>query len=459
MTYVPTYERKAIPLYYNCEKAILHIEYLVEIEENCGEVEWTEKRRYIEILSTGEEITDFDATLISYDPCIERDPEIVCVSNDGGETIIQAYIDFNIQGDPSTPTLYDFNGNELSGYEVVSCDLDDTDYEIHTRHLCNDDGQWAILDLINTETLAVDGVIYYNPQGQIASDPWDLTQCETEDILEDYKTTCSPYGDVRFVFQYNSNTGVIEKIGLEWDAVAGHTVAVDIRDNNSELATIAPPILPTSSPQASIPNLPLIQNLPVEDASTGNEYRHMTNAYIKYTIDGTQEIWFFLHETAMLEGEPTSQSQVSLDQWATWIELNAEYDYIDVSHLSVFGLEGADALRVTNCNDKRRDDLLLLIQKDFANNVAGIRDINEKLKTINDTEDKELTVERQRTSWYTNIPTPYKMLSITSFSDDVTINSQAIPDKFTETIGTSHGEVIMSPTTIEGTDYFYTLMK
>lgn len=56
----------------------------------------------------------------------------------------------------------------------------------------------------------------------------------------------------------------------------------------------------------------------------------------------------------------------------------------------------------------------------------------------------------------TTIAAPYRSVSITALSDDVTIDGQAIPLGFTESIGSNRNEQFTENTTIAGADYFVT---
>ena len=49
------------------------------------------------------------------------DPEVVCLSNDGGTTVVQGIAEFDTSTVPSTKTLYLFDGTIATGYSVVSC--------------------------------------------------------------------------------------------------------------------------------------------------------------------------------------------------------------------------------------------------------------------------------------------------------------------------------------------------
>ena len=49
------------------------------------------------------------------------DPEVVCLSNDGGTTVVQGIAEFDTSTVPSTKTLYLFDGTIAIGYSVVPC--------------------------------------------------------------------------------------------------------------------------------------------------------------------------------------------------------------------------------------------------------------------------------------------------------------------------------------------------
>lgn len=74
------------------------------------------------------------------------DPEIVCATNDGGETIVKAVA--MIDTVTGIPTLQDFSGGTLTGYTVIPCS--ETSQVIEGGVWC--DGSVNIIPFYETET-------------------------------------------------------------------------------------------------------------------------------------------------------------------------------------------------------------------------------------------------------------------------------------------------------------------
>lgn len=71
----------------------------------------------------------------------ETDVEVVCLSNDGGETIITGWEVFNTNVNPPTSTIW-LNGVDVTGnYEIVPCNNIKYDYEKET--ICVDGSNWT----------------------------------------------------------------------------------------------------------------------------------------------------------------------------------------------------------------------------------------------------------------------------------------------------------------------------
>lgn len=68
------------------------------------------------------------------------DPEVVCLSNDGGVTIIKGVVEFDINTVPATKTIYLFDGTVATGYLVVPCNSKTFDTEF--REICVDGNKW-----------------------------------------------------------------------------------------------------------------------------------------------------------------------------------------------------------------------------------------------------------------------------------------------------------------------------
>lgn len=68
------------------------------------------------------------------------DPEIVCLSNDGGVTIIKGVVEFDTSTIPTTKTIYLFDGSLATGYEVIPCNNKTFDTEF--REVCVDGQKW-----------------------------------------------------------------------------------------------------------------------------------------------------------------------------------------------------------------------------------------------------------------------------------------------------------------------------
>lgn len=76
------------------------------------------------------------------------DPEIVCLSNDGGTTVIKGIVEFDTSTVPATKIIYLFDGTVATGYTVVPCD-NPMQYDYEKENVCVD-GQnytkWYVWD-------------------------------------------------------------------------------------------------------------------------------------------------------------------------------------------------------------------------------------------------------------------------------------------------------------------------
>lgn len=72
---------------------------------------------------------------------------------------------------------------------------------------------------------------------------------------------------------------------------------------------------------------------------------------------------------------------------------------------------------------------------------------------------KEFVKTHFRTSGSNTYTAPYKSLSITSLSNNVTVDGQAIPRSFTVTVGSDENELISNNTVVTGDDYFVTIVR
>jgi hypothetical protein len=69
------------------------------------------------------------------------DPEVVCLSNDGGITVIKGIVEFDTSTVPATKTIYLFSGAVATGYSVVPCTTKTFDTEFRT--VCVDGQSWT----------------------------------------------------------------------------------------------------------------------------------------------------------------------------------------------------------------------------------------------------------------------------------------------------------------------------
>jgi len=75
------------------------------------------------------------------DPQVKIDPEVVCLSNDGGATIVKGWEVFDVSTNPPTSTLY-IGGVEVTGYSVVPCDKP-MQYDYEKEKVCVDGKTWT----------------------------------------------------------------------------------------------------------------------------------------------------------------------------------------------------------------------------------------------------------------------------------------------------------------------------
>lgn len=69
------------------------------------------------------------------------DPEVVCLSNDGGVTVVKGIVEFDTNTTPATKTIYLFDGSIATGYTVVPCSTKTFDTEF--RQVCVDGQNWT----------------------------------------------------------------------------------------------------------------------------------------------------------------------------------------------------------------------------------------------------------------------------------------------------------------------------
>jgi hypothetical protein len=81
--------------------------------------------------------------LVKICPSANRDPEVVCISNDGGVTVVSGWEVFNIsETGVVTSTLY-LNGVDVSAtYQVVPCGIK-AKYDYEIEKVCVDGRQWT----------------------------------------------------------------------------------------------------------------------------------------------------------------------------------------------------------------------------------------------------------------------------------------------------------------------------
>ena len=68
------------------------------------------------------------------------DPEPICLSNDGGVTVVTGWEVFDTSTDPPTSKLY-VGGVEVTGYQVVPCDPGNQ-YDYENKEVCVDGERW-----------------------------------------------------------------------------------------------------------------------------------------------------------------------------------------------------------------------------------------------------------------------------------------------------------------------------
>lgn len=66
----------------------------------------------------------------------------------------------------------------------------------------------------------------------------------------------------------------------------------------------------------------------------------------------------------------------------------------------------------------------------------------------------EITKTHSRSTGQNTFTAPYKSLSVTAISDDVTIDGQLMPQGLTVTVGNYDDFVVSNNTVVDGTDYF-----
>lgn len=85
-------------------------------------------------------LQDIFLTLSNQNTPNKNDWEVVCLSNDGGITVIKGIVEFDTSTVPATKTIYLFDGSVATGYTVVSCNAKTFDTEF--REVCVDGQKW-----------------------------------------------------------------------------------------------------------------------------------------------------------------------------------------------------------------------------------------------------------------------------------------------------------------------------
>lgn len=78
------------------------------------------------------------------------DPEIACLSNDGGATVVMGWEVFDVSTNPPTSKFY-IGGVEVTGYQVVKCN-EQIRYDYERDKVCVDGKTWTkwyVLDVID----------------------------------------------------------------------------------------------------------------------------------------------------------------------------------------------------------------------------------------------------------------------------------------------------------------------
>jgi hypothetical protein len=105
-------------------------------------------------------------------PAPTIDPEVVCASNDGGITTIQAFVVFDTSTPVPTTSLYDFSGTLLVGYTIIPCQSE-VDYDYETQPICVTNLNWTrilVFDPTNTTPTLV-GVIWLDENNNVVAAP------------------------------------------------------------------------------------------------------------------------------------------------------------------------------------------------------------------------------------------------------------------------------------------------
>lgn len=131
------------------------------------------------------------------------DPEVVCLSNDGGITVLKGWEVFDISTNPPTSKLY-IGGAEVTGYQVVPCDKQ-VKYDYEKDNVCVDGNTWTkwyVLDKIDDGLPNVVSIFWLdqNDDPQPSPDPLLINNINCN--------VCSPsresfYGDNATLTEFN----------------------------------------------------------------------------------------------------------------------------------------------------------------------------------------------------------------------------------------------------------------
>jgi hypothetical protein len=123
------------------------------------------------------------------------DPEPVCLSNDGGETVVTGWEVFDTSTDPPTSKLY-VGGVEVSGYEVVPCNPGHQ-YDYEHIEKCVDGKtwtQWFVWDKLYDGDPNIVSILWIDENGLTVPAP-DASLIDNENCKICNPEICSATGD------------------------------------------------------------------------------------------------------------------------------------------------------------------------------------------------------------------------------------------------------------------------
>jgi hypothetical protein len=178
------------------------------------------------------------------------DPEVVCLSNDGGVTKIPGIVEFDTSTTPSTKTIYLLDNSLATGYSIVPCDTS-MQYDYEKENVCVD-GQsytkWYVLDKTGDGLPNLVSILWLDQTDTIVPTPDPL-------LIN------------------NANCGSIQQIGMEQFSGLGNVTQNSTFQANEVTITYDAPLFSNSSAIITVLGTGIVGNAQFEVKPNTQETR------------------------------------------------------------------------------------------------------------------------------------------------------------------------------------------